>query len=206
MAPGAAAGAVYVCPSDCVGAAACDAARFGCSAPNARRFQYLFGSFSPAEQYWSQFVSLSSAKGAKSIAFVYENEKSFTSAMMDGARTTAYNLGLDIVADIGIAVGGTTTMTPDMLTRLLDTRVGSDPIRQNIKISGTSWEEVNEPVVNLLNKLNVDVVVGGTYYASCVGLVNAFLKSNRLPKSLGVAACVGGMSKPPSPPCTSRPG
>jgi len=191
IAPGAAAGEVYVCPPDCAGAQDCDSQRFGCSAPNARRFSYLFGSFSPAETYWSQFVSLSASKQAKTVAFVYENEKSFTRAMIEGARTAAYNLGLDIVADIGIAVGGSDTMVPDVLTSQLDQNgIASDVIRENIKIDGT-WEDASEPFVNLINRLEVDVVVGGTYYASCVGLVKAFLKSGKLPQSLGVAACVG---------------
>ena len=189
---------MYVCPSQCNGHAGppngpedCGSKLFNCRAPNARRFQYLFGSFSPAEQYWTQFVSLSGAKLAKTIAFVYENEKSFTAAMIDGARTAAYNLGFKIVADIGIAVGGTEAAKPDLLTNLVgDGGIGSDVITRNIKVDGT-WQDASVPFVNLINSLDVDVVVGGTYYASCVGLVEAFLASGKLPKSLGVAACVG---------------
>ena len=48
------------------------------------------------------FVSLSVMKRARTVAFISEYSAAFTAAMRDGAKSTAQDLGLQIVANIGI--------------------------------------------------------------------------------------------------------
>jgi hypothetical protein len=190
LAPGAAGSSNFVCPIDCVAEADCERASFGCTKPNTRRFDYLFGSLSPPLEYWPQFLSLSAQKQAQTIALVYEHEATLTSEQMEGVRILVQKYGLSLVADIGIATGGSTPAHRDFLTRRLSGgTLGPDSITDQIKFSG-SWQDVATPVVELINKLNVDVVIGGTSYESCVGLVKAFVASKILPKSLGVTGCV----------------
>ena len=64
-------------------------------------------------------------KRAKTVAFISEHTKSFTAAMRDGAVATAEDLGLKIVANIGIksvaCATGETCSKPgrDTLTKLI---------------------------------------------------------------------------------------
>ena len=64
-------------------------------------------------------------KRAKTVAFISEHTKSFTAAMRDGAVATAQDLGLKIVANIGIntmaCATGETCSKPgqDALTKLI---------------------------------------------------------------------------------------
>lgn len=72
----------------------------------------------------SNFVSLSVMKRAKRAAFISEHARSFTAAMRDGAVNTALDLGLTIVANVGIKVctgAGCPTTKParDALTKLI---------------------------------------------------------------------------------------
>jgi hypothetical protein len=48
-----------------------------------------------------------------------------------------------------------------------------------------------DPFAELAKALDVDVVIGATYYASCVGMINAFSSMKYYPRSIAVAACVG---------------
>jgi hypothetical protein len=41
-------------------------------------------------------------KRARTVAFISEYSRTFTAAMRDGAKTTAMDLGLKVVANIGI--------------------------------------------------------------------------------------------------------
>lgn len=82
----------------------------------------------------SNFVSLSVMKRAKTVAFISEYSRTFTAAMRDGARSTAEDLGLKVVADIGIkrldsCPDGTTCSkpTPDTLTKLIPAGGGIPP-------------------------------------------------------------------------------
>jgi hypothetical protein len=74
---------------------------------------------------YSNFVSLSVMKRAKTVAFISEYSQSFTAAMRDGARSTAEDLGLKVVADIGIKMlacnDGASCSKPakDTLTKLI---------------------------------------------------------------------------------------
>jgi len=56
----------------------------------------LSSSLSHTVHTYSNFVSLSVMKRAKTVAFFSEHTKSFTAAMRDGARTTAEDLGLKV--------------------------------------------------------------------------------------------------------------
>ena len=64
-------------------------------------------------------------KRAKTVAFISEHAKDFTAAMRDGAVTTAQDLGLKVVANIGIktkaCATGETCSKPgrDALTMLI---------------------------------------------------------------------------------------
>lgn len=81
----------------------------------------------------SNFVSLSVMKRAKTVAFISEYSRTFTAAMRDGARSTAEDLGLKVVADIGIkplgCPDGTTCSKPtlDTLTKLIPAGGGIPP-------------------------------------------------------------------------------
>jgi hypothetical protein len=50
------------------------------------------------------------------------------------------------------------------------------------------------PFAELAKALDVDVVIGATYYSSCVGLIQAFSDLEYFPRSLAVAACIGAPS------------
>lgn len=64
-------------------------------------------------------------KRAKTVAFISEHANSFTAAMRDGALATAQDLGLKVVANIGIntkaCATGETCSKPgrDALTKLI---------------------------------------------------------------------------------------
>ena len=111
--------------------------------------------------------------------------------MMHGARDEASRWGFQIVAEIGVAVGGSNPAPRDVL--LARHRPGSGAhhtIREKLEYAG-SWQDVLVPVVELVNALNVDVVVSGSSYHGCLGLVQAFLASGRLPKALGLGLASG---------------
>ena len=48
----------------------CSAKRFGCRRANTRRFQYLFGTFTPAGAYFRDFVSLAAQKQVRACEIV----------------------------------------------------------------------------------------------------------------------------------------
>lgn len=221
LAPGAAGSSNFVCPINCVVGADCERASFGCTNPNTRRFNYLFGSLSPPTGYWPQFLTLSAQKQARSIALVYEHEKTLTRKQMEVVRLIVQKYGLSLVADIGIATGGDTPAHRDFFTRRLSGGIlGTDAVTDQIQFSG-SWQDVVMPVVELINKLDVDVVIDRTSYESCVGLIKAFIASKKLPKSLGVTGCIdepelydeleknlrwlSGVSIPPTPLLCNQP-
>ncbi|KAK3268558.1 hypothetical protein CYMTET_22947 [Cymbomonas tetramitiformis] len=96
LAPGASAESVFSCPQQCTDEAACEAARFGCSYPKSRRFNYLFGSFSPATVYFRDSVTLSAAVNQlKTIAYVYE-PVSFPQDLIKGARVAALESNMKV--------------------------------------------------------------------------------------------------------------
>jgi len=190
LAPSAQENSVYVCPSDCGGIEICAALSFGCTAPSTRRFEYLFGSLSPSERYFQDFTYLSARK-AKTIALVYEHELTLYGDMLQGVRNFAAKFDLQIVADIGIAIGGSKPIPRDFLVNQLSAgNLAPDVIRREIKSLGT-WQDAATPVVAIIQKLDVDVVVGGTTYDGCVGLLKAFVSANVFPKAIGLSECVG---------------
>ena len=200
VATGAAAETVFACP-ECDDAADCAAKAFGCAAPNTRRYNELFGVLSVAGTYFRDFVSLSSIKGAKRVAFVYEINKSFTYAMVVGAKTQATNLKMEIIADITMAeqrdadlCSGSDPATmcsdPDGLITEADAQTGVPTVVSK----GSSWTDSGFRLVPLLKHLNTDLVIGGTYPTSCTGLVMGFRQANYLPKGLGLSTCMGSVS------------
>lgn len=190
LAPSAQDNSVYVCPPDCGGIEICAALSFGCTAPSTRRFEYLFGSLSPSEQYFQDFTYLSARK-AKTIALVYEHELTLYEDMMKGVRNFATKFGLHMVADIGIAIGGSKPIPRDFLVNQVSAgNLAPDVIKGKIKSLGT-WQDAATPVVAIIQKLDVDVVVGGTTYDGCVGLLKAFVSANVFPKAIGLSECVG---------------
>jgi hypothetical protein len=58
-------------------------------------------------------------------------------------------------------------------------------------MSRTCWQDLAEPFVELAKTLDVDIVIGATYYDSCVGLIKAFGDLEYYPRSLALAACIG---------------
>ncbi|KAK3237942.1 hypothetical protein CYMTET_52019 [Cymbomonas tetramitiformis] len=67
--------------------------------------------------------------------------------------------------------------------------VGEDGIVY-ASLSGSSYFNVSLAIARRLKELNVDVVIGGTYFDSCVGLIKAFRYVDFLPKNIHMAACV----------------
>jgi hypothetical protein len=190
LAPSAQENSVYVCPSDCGGVEICATLSFGCTAPSTRRFEYLFGSLSPSERYFQDFTYLSARK-AKTIALVYEHELTLYEDMIKGVRNFATKFGLQIVADIGIAIGGSKPIPRDFLVNQVSAgKLAPDVIKREIKSLGT-WQDAATPVVAIIQQLDVDVVVGGTTYDGCVGLLKAFVSANVFPKAIGLSECVG---------------
>jgi major membrane immunogen (membrane-anchored lipoprotein) len=51
---------------------------------------------------------------------------------------------------------------------------------------GAGYKDLADPFAELAKALNVDVVIGATYYDSCVALVKAFSELKFYPKSLAV--------------------
>ena len=187
IACGSAAESVFRCPV-CDNPTHCNEVAFGCSLPNSRRFNNLFGTLSPAGTYFRGFVSATSVKGAKRIAFVYEVNKSFTKAMIEGARSQAQGLQMDIVADIQIAVNADAA-THTTSEGLMQTASGQAKI--DLVSTDASWTGAVAQTVDLLKSLDVDVVVGGTYLGSCLGVVNGFKSKDYMPKALAVSTCLG---------------
>ena len=82
------------------------------------------------------FVSLSVMKRAKRAAFISEHTKAFTAAMRDGAISTALDLGLTVVANIGInkctgSACPTTKPARDALTKLIPDGGNDQHINEN---------------------------------------------------------------------------
>jgi len=111
------------------------------------------------------------------------------------------------VADIGIkyvtCIAGATCTKPakNQLTDLIPTggiqKILDDgkPIEHNFETYlGAGYKDLADPFAELAKALDVDIVIGATYYDSCVALVQAFSELKFYPKSLAVAACVGNPS------------
>jgi hypothetical protein len=192
VAPHALSDSIFVCPADCTGASACLRAAVGCRAPRTRRFDYLFGELSPSSTYFSQYVPMTWAQGARNVVLVYEHQDKILTEMMHGAREEALNWGFRVVAEIGVAVGGDQPAPRDVLLgHLHRSESGAHhTIQEKLEYAG-SWQDVLVPVVALVNELDVDVVVSGSSYDGCLGLVQAFIASGRLPKALALGLASG---------------
>ena len=170
LAPGACEDTIFVCPEDY------QSATFACSAPNTRRFDYLFGFMSQPRDLFTQVVTIAAQQRARTMAIMYESEDQLTSSMMQTVRTHAQSLGISIVADVGVALDqDSPAIFRNELTKRWSSQmtVSEDVLKAQIKSSGT-WQQSVAPFVDLVNQLDVDVVVGGTSYDSCVALVRAF--------------------------------
>ena len=185
IAAGAAAESAYVCPSACDNATHCNSKAFGCALPNSRRFDNMFGTFSPAGKYFREFVSLvGSIKGAKTIAFLLE-DKSFTQAMVDGAVAQAGAIGMQTVSTVYVNADGGLDADPAVDS------LSANAVPVNAKVTGKTWKSAARPFVERMKALDVDVIVGGTYASSCHGLVEALKEANWVPKAIGLGACMG---------------
>lgn len=190
--PNGASESVYVCP-ECSSLADCEAAAFNCKKANTRRFDSLVGSISPGGQYFRDFVSSVALKGAQRIAVVGE-ERSFTLSQKAGALAQARASNMDIVADIVLAESGEAalhTTSEDLLAKHREYLESGSDNTFSATVSGSSWESAAAVAVELLERLDVDVVIGYTYVDSCIGLVKGMKTRNWLPKALGLGACLG---------------
>ena len=135
------------------------------------------------------------------MAFVYEIAKSFTYAMVVGAKTQAGNLKMEIVADITMAEQRDADLCAgsDAATKCT---TGEELIAEaklatgvpTVVSRGSSWVDSGFRLVPLLKDIGVDLVIGGTYPTSCTGLVQGFRQANYLPKGLGLSTCMGSSS------------
>jgi hypothetical protein len=60
----------------------------------------------------------------------------------------------------------------DALTKLIPAGgvTEGNPIEHNLDIAAASWQDLAAPFAELAKALDVDVVIGATYYGSCVGV------------------------------------
>ena len=65
------------------------------------------------------------------------------------------------------------------------------PLEATLEIQASSWQDLTDPFAKLAQALDVDVVIGATYYDSCVALIKSFGDVKYYPRSLAVSACVG---------------
>ena len=192
MLPNGAAESVYVCP-ECTDPAHCEEVAFNCKQANTRRFDNLVGSISPAGQYFRDFVSTTTLKGARRIALVGEG-RAFTMQTAAGARAQAEASNMDIVADVILSASGDAssyTSAESLVAQHQAFLESGSKGSFSATVVGKSWQSAAEVAVHLLQRLDVEVVVGSTYVPSCIGLVKGMKAGKWLPKALGLGTCLG---------------
>lgn len=144
----------------------CGADEEGCGAPGAhgRRYAYLFGLMTPADQYMRPFVSLARINQARTVAMLSEDD-SFPLSACKGARAAAVENGMAVLYD-------------EVMPRVTD------------ETDAGSRAAVRERAA-ALRDAGADVVVACTYAPSCHLLLESLEELDYLPMALGATICVG---------------
>jgi len=136
-------------------------------------------------------------KRATTVAIISEHTQPSPASQRDGAISMAELMGLKLVANIGMkttcasatCVGAKPSR--DALTKLILNVTDGNPVTANLEFNGASWQELTDPFVELVRALDVDIVIGATFYASCVALIKSCRDLKHFPRSLGISQCIG---------------
>ena len=187
FATGAAADETYLCPEFCTSPEDCDAMRWGCKGAATRRFEYLFGTLTPATAYFRSFVSLARLQGAQ-LAVIISEDTPLSRSIARGAKGDLKTMGITLGAEFVVDSSGNEVQDAESAAQMA-TGAKAEPL--SAKLTGSSFRSVTAIITDYLKAHDIDIVIAGTGKENCLAVIETFREKGYGPKGLGITGCVG---------------
>lgn len=185
---GAASESAWVCPSSCADADDCNDKAPPCKSPNSPRFKNVMSTWGTGAAYFSTFVSTVKTAFKSKTMVVIAEPKEFPLSTSLGGVMRGLEVGVELKAEIFI----TTPAGHEGKPVVTETGPRSFAGAKAFTVAAASWREAGIEAISILKRQNltdIDVVVGGTYYASCVGIAQGMVAEDWWPPHFAATAC-----------------